>query len=78
MQKFIENFDVPASVMLQVAGLICENQLTHAIIETDEDEKIITMEVEYKKEERAVIHQIEDLIADNSDDDEDEEEDDEE
>lgn len=76
MQKFIENFDVPASVMLQVAGLICENQLTHVILETDEDEEIITMEVEYKKEERAIIHQIEDLIADNSDDDE--EEDDEE
>ena len=76
MQKFIENFDVPASVMLQVAGLICENQLAHVILETDEDEEIITMEVEYKKEERAIIHQIEDLIADNSDDEE--EEDDEE
>lgn len=74
MQKYIENFNVPAAVMLQVAGLICEHQLTHEIIETDEDEEIITLEVEYKKEERAIIHQIEDLIADNSEDEEDDDE----
>jgi hypothetical protein len=71
-----EQFDVPASIMLKVSDLICGNQLTHEIIEVDEDADTITLELEYTKQERDVIHQIEDLIADNSDDEEEEEDED--
>lgn len=71
-----EQFDIPAAVMLQVSDLICNNQLSHEIIEVDEDADTITLELEYTKQEREVIHQIQDLIADNSDDEEGEEEED--
>jgi len=66
-----EQFEVPASVMVQVSSLICEHELPHEIIEVDEDEDTITLELQYSRQERSVIHVIEDLIADGSDDDED-------
>lgn len=71
-----EQFDVPSSIMVEVCGLICEHELYHTITEVDEDTDTISLEIEYSKQDREVIHQIEDLIADNSDD-EDEEDDDE-
>jgi hypothetical protein len=66
-----EQFDVPASIMVEVCGLICEHELYHTIMEVDEDEDTICLEIEYSKQDREVIHLIEDLIADNSDDDDD-------
>lgn len=68
-----EQFEVPASVMVQVSSLICEHKLPHEIIEVDDDEDTITLELQYSRQERSVIHVIEDLIADGSDDDEDDE-----
>jgi hypothetical protein len=70
-----EQFDVPSGIMLEVCGLICEHELHHAIMEVDEDADTISLEIQYSKQDREVIHQIEDLIADNSeDDDEDDDE----
>jgi len=66
-----EQFEIPASVMIQVSSLICEHELPHEIIEVDEDEDTITLELQYSRQERSVIHVIEDLIADGSDDDQD-------
>ena len=66
-----EQFEIPASVMVQVSSLICEHELPHEIIEVDEDEDTITLELQYSRQERSVIHVIEDLIADGSDDEED-------
>lgn len=73
-----EQFEVPASVMLQVSSLICEHELPHEIIEVDEDDDTITLELQYSRQERSVIHIIEDLIADSSDEEDDDEEDNEE
>ena len=64
-----EQFDVPSGIMLEVCGLICEHELHHVITEVDEDADTISFEIEYSKQDREVIHQIEDLIADNSEDD---------
>lgn len=69
-----EQFDVPSAAMLEVCALICENDLHHTIMEVDEDADTITLELQYTKQDREVIHQIEDLIADNTDDHEDNEE----
>ena len=67
-----EQFDVPSSIMLEVCGLICEHELRHAIMEVDDDADTISIEIEYSKQDREVIHQIEDLIADNSEEEDDE------
>ncbi|OMP75291.1 MULTISPECIES: hypothetical protein [Chitinophaga] len=71
-------FDIPADIMLDVCSLICEHELEHTIMEVDEDEDTISLELQYSKQDRKVIHKIEDMIADNSDEegDDDEEDDD--
>jgi hypothetical protein len=66
---------VPQEIIVEVAGIICNNQLTHEIIEADDEEDIIILEVQYTKKERDAIHEIEDLIADNVDEEDDEEDD---
>jgi hypothetical protein len=71
-----EQFDVPSSIMVEVFGLICERELYHIITAVDADADTISLEIEYSKQDREVIHQIEDLIADNSEDDDDDEEED--
>ncbi|OMP74621.1 hypothetical protein [[Flexibacter] sp. ATCC 35208] len=73
-----QQFDIPSNIMLEVCNLICEHELEHIITEVDEDEDIISLELQYSKQDRKVIHKIEDMIADNSDEeDEDEDEEDE-
>lgn len=71
-----EQFEVPCAAMLQVSSLICDHQLDHQIMDVDEQEGTITLELHYSKQDREAIHQIEDIIADNSEegDDEDDEE----
>lgn len=75
MKKVIK---VPSEIMLEVGGIVCEHQLTNEIVDVDEEDEIITLEIHYSKKDRAVIHEIEDLITDNGrlyeDDDEDDEE----
>lgn len=69
-------FDIPSNIMLYVCSLICEHELEHTIMEVDEDEDTISLELQYSKQDRKVIHKIEDMIADNSDEEDDDEEDD--
>ena len=67
---------VPSSVIVDVASVLLEHDLQHQIVETDDEEDTITLELEYEREQRDVIHQIEDLINDyeeGEDDDEEEE-----
>jgi hypothetical protein len=66
---------VPQEIIVEVASIFCNNQLTHEIIEADDEEDIIILEVQYTKKERDAIHEIEDLIADSVDGDDDEEDD---
>jgi hypothetical protein len=78
MKKYFKDeFEVPIEAMLEVAGIICEHNIDHIIMEVDDAEGIITLQLEYSKEERETIHKIEDLIADYSpgDDEEDDDED---
>ncbi|WP_343673482.1 hypothetical protein [Chitinophaga sp.] len=71
-------FGIPANIMLDVCSLICEHELEHTIMEVDKDEDTISLELQYSKQDRKVIHKIEDMIADNShEEDDDEDEDDE-
>lgn len=69
-----QQFDVPSIIMLEVCSLICEHELEHTIMEVDEDTDTIGLELQYSKQDREVIHRIEDLIADNMDEEDDEEE----
>ena len=43
-------------------------------MEVDDDADTICLELQYSKQDRNVIHEIEDMIADNSDEDEEEDE----
>ncbi|UYQ92828.1 hypothetical protein MKQ68_22365 [Chitinophaga horti] len=79
MKKFtVEQFEVPGAAMVQVSSLICTHELDHHIMEVDEEDETITLELHYSKQDREVIHQIQDIISANSEEDEEEEEDDDE
>ena len=67
-----EELVVPLNAIIEVVGLLIENELSFEIIETDEDEETITIEVDYNKDEREIIHQVKDIIADYEDSDEEE------
>ena len=55
---------VPITVMIEVADLLLENDIYNDIVGTDADNDTIIMEVQYEKEQREVIHEAEDIIAD--------------
>lgn len=76
-----KELEVPVGAMIQVADLLIENEISHVLVATDEDNDTVTIEVEYSTSDRETIHAIEDVIDDNtaeSADDEDEEDDQEE
>lgn len=69
---------VPTGAIIQVAEVLLENEVTNEIIGTDADEDTIILEVQYEKDQRKVIHEVEDIISDFLDEaDEEDEEDDE-
>ena len=55
---------IPAGVIAQVSDVIIENEITHTIVGADTDEDTITLEVQFSKDEREIIHEIEDIISD--------------
>lgn len=65
----VEQFDVPSAAMLQVSSLICDYQLDHHIMDVNESEGTFTLELQYLRQDREVIHQIEDIIDDHREDD---------
>jgi hypothetical protein len=72
-----KELNVPTAVIVEVADLLLDNEITNDIIGTDPDNDELIIEVEYEKEQREIIHQIEDIIADFEESDEDEESEDE-
>lgn len=78
-----KELEVPVSAMIEVADLLIENEISHVLVDTDEDNDTVTIEVEYGTDDRETIHSIEDVIDDHtaestdSDDQEEEEEEDE-
>lgn len=65
---------VPTGAIIQVAKVLLENEITNEIIGTDADEDTIILEVQYEKEQRKAIHEVENIISDFLDE-EDEEDD---
>lgn len=70
------HIDVPAGIVLEALDLLMENEMVYTIDSVDKEEDVLTIEVQYLREERAMIHELEDLIADYEEEQEDEEEED--
>ncbi|SEW46028.1 hypothetical protein SAMN05428988_6219 [Chitinophaga sp. YR573] len=69
---------VPVDVLIRVADVLLENDITNTIIGTEEEDHELVIEVEYEKEQREVIHEVEDIISDYHENDEEDEDDDDE
>jgi hypothetical protein len=67
-----KELDIPVGLLIEVADILIENEISHEITGTNAENDCITLEVSYDKEQRDTIHEIEDLI-DDYDEDEDEE-----
>jgi len=59
---------IPVLAILQVVDLLLQHEIVHEIVATDEEEEQLIIQVEYEKQERDAIHEIEDLIADYEED----------
>ena len=59
-----KELEVPLGVLIEVSDILIENGISNEITGTDEDEDTITLEVSFTKEERDIIHEVEDLISD--------------
>lgn len=59
-----KELDIPVGLLLEVADILIENEISHEITGTDAENDCITLEVAYEKEQRDTIHEIEDLIDD--------------
>ena len=66
-----KQLEVPVGALIEVADLLIENEITHQMVATDEDNDTVTIEVEYDRDERDTIHEVEDAIDDYEVDDED-------
>ena len=55
---------VPTGAIIEVADVLLENEITNEIIGTNADEDAVILEVQYDKEQREVIHEVEDIISD--------------
>ena len=73
-----KQLEVPVGALMEVADLLIENEITHQMVATDGDNDTITIEVEYDRDERDTIHEVEDAIDDYEGDDEEEDADSEE
>lgn len=59
-----KELNVPIAVIIEVADLLLEKDIYNDIVGTDADNDIIILEVQYEREHREVIHEVEDIIAD--------------
>ena len=71
-----EELEVPLAMLIAAADQLIEAGISNEIIATDDDDDCVTLSIEYEKEQREVIHEIRDMIADYEEQDEDEQEDD--
>ncbi len=73
----VKELEVPVGAMPEVVDILMENDLDNSLTGTDEDHELIFLEVSYDKDDedqRSVVHEIEDIIADHEDDDDDDDE----
>ena len=73
-----KELSIPAAIITEVAEVLLENEIVNDIIGADIETDEVLMEVQLEREQRDVIHQIEDMISDyhetEEEDDDDEEE----
>jgi len=68
----VKELEVPVGAMPEVVDLLMENELDNSLTGTDEDHDFIYLEVSYDKDDddqKAAIHEIEDIIDDYEDED---------
>ena len=73
----VKELEVPVGAMPQVVDILMENDLENSLTGTDEDHDFIYLEVSYDKDDedqKAAVHEIEDIIDDHADDDDEENE----
>jgi hypothetical protein len=71
-----KELEVPVDVLVEVSAILVEHDIPNQIIDTDEEEDSITIEVSFAKDQREVIHEVEDVISDyEEEDDEDDDND---
>lgn len=62
--------DVPSDAMFSIAEIIADNEITHTIKGVDEEDgDTIHLEVEYSRDERDAIRDIENIIEDYEEED---------
>jgi hypothetical protein len=74
----VVELEVPTGAMPEVVDILIDNDLDNSLTGTDDDHDFIYLEVIYDKDDddqKAAIHEIEDLIADYNDDDDEEDDD---
>ncbi|MEO6229661.1 MAG: hypothetical protein ABIP10_06005 [Ferruginibacter sp.] len=59
-----KELEVPLGALIEVSDILIENGISNEITGTDEDEDTVTLEVSFTKEERDIIHEVENLISD--------------
>jgi hypothetical protein len=72
----VKELEVPVGAMPEVVDVLIDNDLDNSLTGTDEDHELIYLEVSYDKDDedqKAAVHEIEDIIDDHADDDDDEE-----
>jgi hypothetical protein len=68
----VKELEVPVGAMPEVVDLLMENELDNSLTGTDEEHELIYLEVSYDKDDddqKAAIHEIEDIIDDYEDED---------
>ena len=71
----VQELGVPVDAMAEVAEILCENGITNSITGVDDDLTLVFVEVEYEKEEKQFIHDIEDVIEEYLEEKDDEDDD---
>jgi hypothetical protein len=73
-----KELSIPAAIITEVAEVLLENEIINDIIGADTETDEVLIEVQFEREQRDVIHQIEDMISDYQETEEDDDDDDEE
>lgn len=63
----VKELEVSLEAMGDVAAIISENGITHTITGTDDDHEVVFIEVQFDKDEKEVIRELEEAISDHSD-----------
>lgn len=71
-----KELSIPAAIITEVAEVLLENEIINDIIGADTEIDEVLIEVQFEREQRDVIHQIEDMISDYHETEEEEEDND--